>query len=66
MWAKQAGGRSYDRAESASVNDRGEVLVTGYFTHRATFGMDEPNETEIFADDQISNENDIFLAKFKP
>ncbi|MEN6445428.1 MAG: SBBP repeat-containing protein [Candidatus Cloacimonas sp.] len=54
LWAKQAGGTSYDVGNSIAVDTNGNSYVTGYFQYSATFGTNNLIG---------SGENDIFVAK---
>ncbi|HNX03231.1 MAG TPA: SBBP repeat-containing protein [Candidatus Cloacimonas sp.] len=54
LWAKQAGGTSYDEGVSIAVDTNGNSYVTGDFSASATFGT-----TTLTS----SGEGDIFVAK---
>ncbi len=54
LWAKQAGGTSYDEGVSIAVDTNGNSYVTGDFSGSATFGT-----TTLTS----SGEGDIFVAK---
>jgi len=55
IWAKQAGGNSYDNGYGISTDTNGNSYVTGYFRSTATFGTIQ----------LVSyGESDIFIAKY--
>jgi len=54
LWAKQAGGASFDYGYGIAVDDNGKSYVTGYFEDSATFGT-----TTLIS----SGYEDIFVAK---
>ena len=54
LWAKKAGGTSYDSSSSIAVDANGNSYVTGYFYGSATFGT-----TTLTS----SGGSDIFVAK---
>jgi hypothetical protein len=56
LWAKQAGGTSYDIGYGIAVDDNGNSYVTGYFSSIATFG----NTTLTSSSSEYA---DIFVAK---
>jgi len=56
LWSKRFGADGYDNGQSVSVDGNGNVLVTGYFNGRVSFGG--PYFTS------FGNHSDIFLAKF--
>ena len=54
LWATQAGGTSWDEGTGITIDDVGNIYVTGYFRDTATFGS-----YSIYS----SGEEDIFVAK---
>ncbi len=61
-WAKQAGGPEDDEGTGVVVWPDDTVLITGYFRLNATFGANEPNETQLMS----AGEEDIFVARYDP
>jgi hypothetical protein len=59
LWAKHAGGPSYDISTSISIDAEGNSYITGKFTADATF-----DSVQIISADQ--NNGDIFIAKYDP
>jgi len=62
VWAKSAGGTSWDGGYSIAVDGVGNCYVTGGFTNSATFGAGEVNETALFG----VSVSGIFVAKYSP
>jgi len=62
LWAKRAGGSTYDDGgfAVASLSDDSSV-ITGYFNNKATFGEGEPNETELWG---WASSDDVFVARY--
>lgn len=58
LWAVQAGGIGADRGYSVRCDPAGNIYVTGYFNHSATFGS-----TTLVAN---ANSQDIFVTKLDP
>lgn len=58
VWAKKAGGTSYDYGTGVATDATGNVYVTGLFLGTATFGT--LNITS------ISTDYDVFIAKYAP
>jgi hypothetical protein len=59
MWAKSAGGNSFDQGESVSCDANGNVLITGYFK----------SDTIVFGNTMLINNNinqwsEIFIVKY--
>jgi len=61
-WVKQVGGPSLAFANNVSILSDGSAIATGYFSGTGTFGLDEPNETDLTS----AGDNDIFIARFHP
>ena len=60
LWAKRAGGNSYDEALSVSTDASGNILVAGYFlSPTITFGS-----TTLTNVNPNGNSNDIFIVKY--
>ena len=60
VWAKQAGGTSFDVGSDIAVDTSGNSYVTGSFLGSATFGAGEANETMLVSAGGL----DIFVAKY--
>ncbi|MGH8564957.1 MAG: SBBP repeat-containing protein, partial [Gammaproteobacteria bacterium] len=59
VWAKQAGGTSFDEGRGIAVDGSGNSYVTGIFRGTATFGPGEANETMLTS----AGGSDVFVAK---
>ncbi len=62
LWAKRAGGTTFDEGKSIAVDGSGNSYVTGFFQGSATFGLGEANETTLTG----AGFGDIFVAKYGP
>ena len=62
-WVKSAGGESHDRGKRVALLGDGSIMVAGEYSEKATFGMDENNETAL-ACHNGSKYEDIFVAKY--
>jgi hypothetical protein len=62
VWAKRAGGTDWDYGYAISALSDDSTVVTGYFQGSATFGKDEPNETDLVS----AGGYDIFMARYNP
>jgi hypothetical protein len=60
-WAKRAGSNDLDDGNGVAVDTEGNVLTTGYFKSKATFGPAEANQVVLTALGQ-----DVFVAKYGP
>ncbi len=60
LWAKAAGGLSFDFVASIVVDAFGNSYLTGEFLGAATFGAGETNETTLIS----AGLDDIFVAKY--
>lgn len=60
VWAKSAGGSSFDTAEDIALDGAGNIYITGFFSDSATFGPSETNETTLTS----VGFDDIFVAKY--
>jgi hypothetical protein len=57
IWAKRAGGTSWDQGMGIAVNAAGRIFITGEFQDSAVFGSTTINS---------AGSGDIFIAKLKP
>lgn len=55
LWARKAGGNSYDEGRGIAVDSAGNVFITGHFQGTATFTSTNVNS---------SGESDVFIAKY--
>ncbi len=62
LWAKRAGGPSYQKGSGVAVDAHGNILMTGGFLDSITFAAGEPKQTVLTAVDG----GDIFLAQYAP
>ncbi|MCX6647663.1 MAG: PKD domain-containing protein [bacterium] len=62
VWAKRAGGGSYDVGRGITTLSDNSTALTGWFEGSAIFGPGEPNETVLTTD----GEDDIFIARYNP
>ncbi|MBU0529355.1 SBBP repeat-containing protein [bacterium] len=62
LWAKLAGGLSWDSGNGIVTDGSGNSFVVGYFCQTATFGAGETNQTVLTS----SGSDDIFVAKYDP
>ena len=62
IWAKQAGGASYDWGHGITTLSDNSTVATGRFKGSATFGPGEPNETVL----DSAGSDAIFIARFMP
>ena len=60
LWAKRAGGGSFDFGDCIELDASGNSYVTGAFEGSATFGAGEANETTLTS----AGDRDIFVAKY--
>ncbi len=61
-WATQLGGDDSDEVQAIATLPDCSLLLTGYFSETAVFGVGEPNETRVTATDL----HDGFLARYAP
>jgi hypothetical protein len=61
MWARRAGGVSYDEAYGVATTSDDSCVVTGFFRGESTFGPGQPSETTLTS---IGNTNDAFVARY--
>ncbi len=57
LWAESGGGNGYDGATDLTVDNTGNIIVTGYFDSTATFGSYTV---------QTAGNSDIYIAKYTP
>ncbi|MCP4601613.1 MAG: hypothetical protein GY847_14060 [Proteobacteria bacterium] len=62
VWAKSAGGKSFDYSSTIAGHSDGSLLITGVFTEKAVFGEGETNETELSS----TGEDGIYIARYTP
>jgi uncharacterized delta-60 repeat protein len=62
IWAKRAGGESWDEGYGITTLSDNSSVVTGGFQGSATFGPGEPNETVLTS----AGGYDIFIARYNP
>ena len=62
VWAKRAGGGSFDRGNGIATDDAGNCYITGLFSGTATFGPGEANQTTITS----AGSDDVFVARYDP
>jgi uncharacterized delta-60 repeat protein len=62
VWAKRAGGTSYDNGYGITTLSDDSTVVTGVIYGTATFGPGEPNETVLTS----AGNHDIFIARYNP
>jgi hypothetical protein len=62
IWAKRAGGMSSDIGYAISMLSDDSIVVCGKFSHTATFGPGEGNETVLSS----AGNPDIFIARYNP
>ena len=60
VWAKRAGGTSFESGRGIAVDGSGTSYVTGFFDVSATFGPGETNETTLASAGSV----DIYVAKY--
>ncbi len=61
MWARRAGGASYDEVYGVATTSDDSCVVTGFFRGESTFGPGQPAETILTSFDAT---NDIFVARY--
>jgi len=59
-WAKRAGGSDFCYGDKITVLSDNSTIISGHFKGTATFGPDEPDETDLVS----YGDYDIFLARF--
>ncbi|MFC1735095.1 PKD domain-containing protein [Candidatus Hydrogenedentota bacterium] len=59
-WARRDGGMDSDYPHTLGALENGSCFVTGSFSGVATFGIDEPRETQLIS----AGNHDIFVAKY--
>ena len=62
VWAKRAGGETWDESWGITTLSDNSNIVTGYFEESATFGLGESNETILNSE----GDQDIFIARLNP
>ncbi len=60
VWAKHAGGTGRDESTDVALLPDGSAYLTGTFSHVATFGAREPNETVLGS----LGDQDVFIARY--
>ncbi|MFH1677146.1 MAG: PKD domain-containing protein, partial [bacterium] len=60
VWAKSAGGIDEDNGYGITTLSDNSTVVTGYFEGTATFGQDEPCQTQLVS----AGSGDIFIARY--
>jgi uncharacterized delta-60 repeat protein len=60
--AHHSGGIGWDTSHGASALPDGSVLLTGRYAETCTFGIGDPNQTDLTATDN----NDVFLMRYGP
>ena len=56
-WTQQEGGTGFDEAWGITVEDTGNIFITGFFENGAVFGLDTLTSAGLY---------DIFIAKYNP
>jgi hypothetical protein len=60
LWARRAGGIGGDEGLDITAMPDGSMVVVGWFGEVATFGPDEPGETELTS----AGDLDVFIARY--
>ncbi len=63
IWAKRAGGTSFDEGYGITTLSDNSTVVTGGFYGPATFGPGEPNQTVLTS---AGYSNNVFIARYNP